>query len=163
MVCIHMIGQRYIEDPLLIVLLILFITVVLFVIATIITRSFERLAEASRIKSEFVSIVSHQLRSPLSNLKWVIEFLMSNRSSLDFEKLTEYFKILKENNDRMTNLISDLLIVSRIEQDQIFFREEPVCLVSLIQEIIKKRILFISRAFSMILIVFYDLGLCRRK
>ena len=135
----YIIGERYIDDPLIITLLILFITVVLFIMATIITRSFERLAEANRIKSEFVSIVSHQLRSPLSNLKWVIEFLMSGKVCPVSEKQVEYFKTLKENNDRMTNLIADLLIVSKIDQDQVFLKKEKVSLISLIQEIISKR------------------------
>jgi signal transduction histidine kinase len=140
----YIISERYIEDSLLITLMILFITIVLFVIATIITRSFERLAEANRIKSEFVSIVSHQLRSPLSNLKWVIEFLMSGKVCSISEKQAEYFKILKENNDRMTNLIADLLIVSKIDQNQIFLNKEKVSLVELIQEIIRKKDSFIK-------------------
>ena len=141
-ILVYMVGRHYIDDPLLIALLVLSITIILFIISTIITRSFERLAEASRIKSEFVSIVSHQLRSPLSNLKWVIEFLMSGKASPVSEKQIEYFKILKENNDRMTSLISDLLIVSKIEQNQVFFKKELVSLVNLIQKIIEERKVF---------------------
>ena len=140
----YIISERYIDDSLIIALMIIFITIILFIIATIITRSFERLAEANRIKSEFVSIVSHQLRSPLSNLKWVIEFLMSGKVCSVSEKQAEYFKILKENNDRMVNLIADLLIVSKIDQNQIFLNKEKISLVELIQEIIRKKDSFIK-------------------
>jgi signal transduction histidine kinase len=109
------IGTRYITNPAIVVLIVLFIAAVLFVISYLVIRSFERLAEANRMKSEFISVVSHQLRSPLSNLKWALELLMSGRLGKIEEKQTEYFKILKENTARMKELVSDLIIVSRIE------------------------------------------------
>ncbi|OGZ18950.1 MAG: hypothetical protein A2175_01285 [Candidatus Nealsonbacteria bacterium RBG_13_42_11] len=136
------IGNRYIEDPSLVALLVMFITAILFIIAFIITQSFEKLAEANRMKSEFVSIVSHQLRSPLSNLKWVIEFLMSGRIASVTEKQLEYLKILKENNKRMEDLVSDLLIVSRIEQGHLPLKKEKISLEDLIEKIIREMGIF---------------------
>jgi len=47
----YAIGTRYIENPEIVALIILILTAILFIIAFIITRSFERLAEASRMKS----------------------------------------------------------------------------------------------------------------
>jgi signal transduction histidine kinase len=138
----YAIGQRYIEDPQIVALIVLFITAILFIIAAAIVRSFERLAEANRMKSEFVSIVSHQLRSPLSNLKWVIELLLSGRTNQVTEKQIEYFKILKENSDRMGELISDLLTVSRIEQGKFPLRKEKIFLADLIKKIIKEMEIF---------------------
>ena len=135
---IYVIGNRYIEDPLIIALVVIFITTLLFIIAFIITQSFERLAEASRMKSEFISIVSHQLRSPLSNLKWVVELLMSGKISPVSEKQTEYFKVLKENSERMEELVSDLLTVSRIEQGKLSFQKERISLRDLIEKVIKE-------------------------
>lgn len=138
----YSIGNRYIEDPSIVALLVIFITAILFIIAFIITQSFEKLAEASRMKSEFVSIVSHQLRSPLSNLKWVIEFLMSGRIASVTEKQLEYLKILKENNKRMEDLISDLLIVSRIEQGSFLLKKEKISLKDLTERTIKEMGIF---------------------
>src|SRR3989344_2955687 len=76
----YVLGSRFVEDPQVVALLIIIFTGVSIAIAFLITRSFERLAQAARIKSEFVSIVSHQLCSPLSNLAWGLEFLMSGRA-----------------------------------------------------------------------------------
>jgi len=112
----YALGSRYIEEPEITLLLIIVLTGILLVIAFIITRSFERLAEASRLKTEFVSIVSHQLRAPLSNMKWALDFLMSGRSGKVEEAQVGYFQILKQNSSRMEEMVSDLLIVSRIDQ-----------------------------------------------
>jgi len=134
----YVIGTRYIEDPRMVALIVLFVTAILFIIAVIITNSFERLAEANRLKSEFVSIVSHQLRSPLSNLKWAIELLMSGKLGKIEEKQTEYFKIIKENSNRMTELIKDLLIVSRIETAKLLIKKMEFSLKDLVEELIKE-------------------------
>jgi len=133
---VYTIGTRYIEDPGIVALVVLLVTVVLFIIAFIITRSFERLAEASRMKSEFVSIVSHQLRSPLSNLIWAIELLMSGRLGKIEENQIEYFKILKENSSRMGELVSDLLIVSKIETATLPIKKQEFPIEDLIKKLI---------------------------
>jgi len=134
----YAIGTRYVEDPRMVALMVLLTTAILFIIAIIITNSFERLAEANRMKSEFVGIVSHQLRSPLSNLKWATELLMSGKLGKTEEKQTEYFKILKENSDRMGELIKDLLIVSRIETAKLPIKKVEFSLEDLVKELIKE-------------------------
>ncbi len=135
---VYAIGSRYVEDPQVITLIVLLVTAILFTIAVIITRSFERLAEANRMKSEFISVVSHQLRSPLSNLRWVIELLTSGRVNGVSEKQLEYFKILKENSTRMRELVSDLLIVSRIETAKLPLKKKEIFLEDLVRKIIKE-------------------------
>ncbi len=134
---VYLIGSRYVESPQAVALTTLLVTAILFIIAFIVTRSFERLAEANRMKSEFVSIVSHQLRSPLSNLRWIIELLNSGKVDSVSEKQLEYFKVLKENSDRMRELISDLLIISRIETAKFPLKKKEFSLVELIKELIK--------------------------
>jgi signal transduction histidine kinase len=130
----YFVGERYISDPLMVALLIIFLTIILFVISFIITQGFERLAEANRMKSEFISIVSHQLRSPLTNLRWTLDFLISENAE---QKRFEYYNILKENSIRMGELIDNLLVVSRMEQGKFPIKKEEVSLEDFTKKIVK--------------------------
>ena len=138
MIASYQIGIYYIEAPEIIALMVIGITIILLIISFIINQSFERLAEASRMKSEFISVASHQLRSPLSNLRWAIELLMSGKLGRIEEKQTEYFRILKENSGRMLELVSDLLTVSRIETATLPLKKKEISLENLIRELISK-------------------------
>ncbi|MCH7828743.1 HAMP domain-containing histidine kinase [Patescibacteria group bacterium] len=129
----YILGRRYIEDPHIAALFIIVLTLVLLVLAFIIERSFERLAEASRLKSEFVSIVSHQLRAPLSNMKWIADLLVSRKGNANQE---EYFLMLKENSSRMQELVNNLLMVSRIEEGGLVTKREEFSFEDLLKEVV---------------------------
>jgi len=129
----YTLGRRYIEDPHVAALFIIILTLVLLVLAFTIERSFERLAEASRLKSEFVSIVSHQLRAPLSNMKWIVDLLTSKKGNTNQE---EYFVMLKENSSRMQDLVNDLLMVSRIEEGGLATQRKEFAFEDLLSEVV---------------------------
>ena len=132
----YILGVYFVIDPGLVALIILFTATVLLVIAYIVVRSFERLAEASRLKSEFISIVSHQLRSPLSNLNWIIELLMSGEVGRVGKEQVDYFQILKKNSARMNELVSDLLTVSRIETNSLPFKKRDISLEEVVEKMV---------------------------
>ncbi len=132
----YLIGSRYIADPEMVALIVIVVTLVLLVIAYVITRNFERLAEVSRMKSEFVNIVSHQLRAPLTNLKWAVDFLALGEDNITREKKEEYLDGLAENVGRMSELVDDLLIVSRLEQNSVPLRKKEVSLETIIRDFI---------------------------
>lgn len=139
----YILATRYIVDPQTVFFIIGFLTIILFIITFSITRTLEGLAEANRMKSEFISIASHQLRSPITNLKWAINFLTSER----LEKIEErqvYYQALKENTSRMEELVSDLLTVSRIEQGSISFKNIEFSLKYLVEGIISRFKLFVE-------------------
>src|SRR3989344_5826886 len=135
----YALGTRYfVADPSTVTLIVFAITIVLFIITFSIIRGMEGLAEASKLKSEFISIVSHQLRSPLSNLKWALEVLLSKRFGNLEPKQEEYLKILQENSGRMGELVVDLLMVSRIEQGRLPLNKIQFSLAGLTKEIIQE-------------------------
>lgn len=117
-----LVGRRYLDEQVT-AFLILWLAGVLLALAFIITQNFEKLAEANRLKSEFISIVSHQLRSPLTNLKWGVEFLVEEGAARSQQE-AGYFQIVKENITRMHDLVNDLLTVSRVDQGTFPFQEK---------------------------------------
>ena len=92
-------GTRYVADPQIVAFGVLALSTILFIVGYTIAQGFEHLAEASRLKSEFISIVSHQLRTPITNLRWSVDMLLSGRipHAVVSEKQLEYFHILEEN------------------------------------------------------------------
>ena len=138
----YLIGNRYIASPEIVILVVLASAIILFIIAFIITRSFEQLAEASRMKSEFINIVSHQLRSPLTNIKWTFEVLTSEEFEVPEEKKEEYFVNVRENIARMVELIDDLLIVSKIEQGKIPITKREISLEELVKDLVSRYQIF---------------------
>ncbi|MCH8986941.1 HAMP domain-containing histidine kinase [Patescibacteria group bacterium] len=133
----YFLGIRYIGDPVLSILLIFGLALIQLVLAFFITQSFERLIEASRMKAEFVSIVSHQLRAPLTNLRWAVDFLSKGTPETQ-EKQESYMQIIAENTLRMHELVNDLLIVSRLEQGKLPFRRQKFSLEELVQEVVEE-------------------------
>lgn len=135
---IYFIGIYYSQDPELVALIVLSVSILMMIISFSIIKSFERMVEIAKMKSEFVGIVSHQLRAPLSNLKWVVDLLISGKVDRVSEKQTAYLQILRENSQRMEGLVSDLLIVSRLEANNLVFKREKVSLVELTKSLISR-------------------------
>lgn len=129
-----LIASRQIDDPQLVVLIVLFLTAVLIVIDYIIMHSFEKLAEVARAKMEFISVITHQLRSPITNIKYALETLASGK--LAEKDQEEYFRILEENTERTRDLVNNILTVSRISLGTFKLRKEMISMVNLIEETI---------------------------
>ena len=130
------ISLKYIEDPLLIALIVILLTWFLLILAYVVVRSLEGLAEAARMKLEFLTIMTHQIRAPFANLRWVIDLLLSKKVGSFGEKQEEYFKILRENSQRLEELINKIITVSKIEQGKLPLRKEVFSLNELIEKVI---------------------------
>ncbi len=79
------------------------------------TRDITQQAELDQMKTEFVAVVSHQLRTPLTGIKWVTELLAQEKAGGLPPKQREYVSQIHESNERMIKLVNDLLDVSHIE------------------------------------------------
>lgn len=92
-----------------------------------------------RMKTEFVSVASHQLRTPLSGVKWFLEMLLSGDAGKLSDQQQEFVQEAFDSNDRMINLVNDLLNVSRLETGRIVPEIRKVDPAKLIQELIAER------------------------
>ncbi|MDP2946691.1 MAG: HAMP domain-containing sensor histidine kinase [Nanoarchaeota archaeon] len=137
MIITYFIGLRFLE-PEVIIVVVSIVTIILLIIGHSLVGSFARVAEANRMKSEFVGIVSHQLRTPLSSLKWSLELLRNKRLGEVNDKQMEYLDVIKDSNDRMIKLVNDLLSVNRIDQQRLEMRPKNFNIDELIEKEIKE-------------------------
>lgn len=138
MIATNLTAQRYAE-PEIASLIVLAVTALLFTVSHVIIKSFERIADASRAKSEFVSIVSHQLRSPLTAIKWQMELLLNKEKE---PQSKAYLETINDNNNRMIKLVNDLLEVNRIENNLLVLQPTSISLTELTEKEIVNYSLF---------------------
>lgn len=93
--------------------------------------------EIDRIKSEFVFLASHQLRTPLSTINWYVEMLMSGDAGPINEDQKNYLKEVYQGNQRMVEMVNDLLNVSRLDLGTLAVQLVPVDLKSFIEDELK--------------------------
>ena len=92
--------------------------------------------EAGRAKSEFVSVASHQLRTPLTTIRWYTELLRSGEGGKLTAKQRGYFRAISQSTERMSNLVRALLQVSRIERGAYSVSPRPLDLSRLAKDIV---------------------------
>jgi signal transduction histidine kinase len=134
MVSTYLIANRFTDQPEIVAILVIAVTAIIFIISHTVTQGFDKLAQANKMKTEFVSIASHQLRTPLSAMRWTLNLLNDGR--IKAEELADYLGLIKESNERMIKLVNDLLDVSRIEMGKILLNPRQTNLYVLIQKII---------------------------
>ena len=74
-----------------------------------------QIRELDRLRTEFISMVSHELRAPLTSIKGSATTLMEESPGLDPAETREFYRIIMEQTDHMRRLISDLLDAGRID------------------------------------------------
>ncbi len=72
-------------------------------------------AEIELIKQEFISNVSHELRTPITSIKCYVDTLCSHNAQIDDNVRNEFLSIVNEETDRLSNLVNDVLELSRLE------------------------------------------------
>jgi len=80
--------------------------------------------DVDKAKTEFVSLASHQLRTPLTSINWYVEMLEAGDAGVLNDKQKEFLSEVYKGSKRMVQLVSDLLNVSRLETGRL--KIEPV-------------------------------------
>ncbi len=91
----------------------------------------EELRQLDRLKSEFVSLVSHQLRAPLTNINGALELVADDAAQLPAGS-RRTLEILASESERLSNLIQTILDVSRLESGGLTPRLGPVAVEPLL-------------------------------
>lgn len=94
--------------------------------------------ELERIKTEFLSLASHQLRAPLANLKWSIDFLLTRRAAELTDGVKQYLLQMFKRNDEMIDLVNTLLNLSRIEMGRVKVDKADADLTAVAQSVLEE-------------------------
>lgn len=95
----------------------------------------QKVQEANRLKTEFVTVVTHELRSPLTSIAGYLDLLLEDEGDEGAEARVAYLQIVKRNADRLMELINDLLDLARLEAGKLELKRVPLDLEGLIQEV----------------------------
>lgn len=89
-------------------------------------------------KTEFVSLASHQLRTPLSSVNWYAEMLLAGDGGKLSSEQETFVKEIYTGNQRMVDLVNSLLNVSRLELGTFAVEPEPTDVVAMVKDVLKE-------------------------
>jgi PAS domain S-box-containing protein len=101
----------------------------------LILRDITREKFIERMKSEFVSLSAHQLRTPLSAIKWSLRMLLDGDIGKLAKEQKEFLERTYRSNERMINLINDLLDATRIEEGRYLYQPLYVDLAEIVDSV----------------------------
>lgn len=105
-------------------------------LVTLVDVSRER--ESERVKTDFLLLASHQLRTPLTTVKWYIDYLLTTDKFIVPEQVREYLEQIYIGNERMIELITTLLTVSRIEMGTLAPEYTTVHVSEVVEDILEE-------------------------
>ncbi len=100
------------------------------------TLTNERLLELDKVKTEFISVAAHQLRTPLAAIKWTLALLVDEHSDTLTAKQSSYLVKAYESNERMLRLINDMLVVTRIESGKMQYSFSSIHIEDLVDSVL---------------------------
>jgi signal transduction histidine kinase len=98
-------------------------------------ETLERLRELDQMKSDFVAITSHELRTPLTAVRGFVRTLIRNFDLLSRSQVEDSLSMIDRQSERLTRLVEDLLVVSRIEAGTITVAPVPVDLRAFLRDV----------------------------
>ncbi len=98
-------------------------------------RANDELRRLDRAKSEFISIASHQLRTPLTAIKGYISLILEGAYGSDKQKTNEALKNVFAASERLVHLVEDLLNITRIEAGSLKYELEEINVEDILKEL----------------------------
>ncbi|MCD4686380.1 MAG: GAF domain-containing protein [Anaerolineae bacterium] len=99
-------------------------------------RDITREVEVDRLKSDFVATVSHELRTPMTSIKGYADLLLLGAAGAVSDQQQRFLETIKQNADRLSILVNDLLDISRIDQGRMDLKPTMVEVPDLVNSVV---------------------------
>lgn len=99
---------------------------------------YRKLKEVDQMKDEFISMASHELRTPVTGIRGYVSMMIDGSLGPVSDKARDSLKIVQSAAERLSALVEDLLNVSRIEQGRMKIEMKPIELGITIKEIVNE-------------------------
>lgn len=99
-------------------------------------RLYEAVQAANKAKSDFVSLVTHELRLPMTSIKGYSDLLTSGMAGELNEQQQQFFAVIQRNLGRMSRLISDLADINRVESGRMKFEKKQIDLPPIVEDVV---------------------------
>ena len=96
----------------------------------------QELRQVDMLKSDFVKIASHQLRTPLTSIKWSSEELLNHKRALSKQEQAYYIEQIHSSNERMITLIHELLDLSNMDTGKLKTSDELLWLPPILDQVL---------------------------
>jgi signal transduction histidine kinase len=96
----------------------------------------QQLAQLDQVKSNLIDTVSHELRTPLTNIKGYTDRLLRHFDALEPEVRIKSLKVIKQQTERLTRLVEDLLVIPDLEQHRLRIYLDEVALEPLLERVL---------------------------
>lgn len=105
--------------------------------SVVVLRDVTREIEADRAKRDFISTVSHELRTPLTSIKGYVDLLLLGAAGPIEEGQLSFLSVVKNNANRLMDLINDILEIGRIDSNKIELNFEKVNIAHILQDVMQ--------------------------
>ena len=106
--------------------------------ASKIARDISERKRVERMKTEFISTVSHKLRTPLTSIRGALNLVLGKFAESLPDRVRKMLEMAERNSSRLTRLINDLLDLEKIEAGRMSFEFKPVDLVKLVRRAVEE-------------------------
>lgn len=106
---------------------------------------FHIMVKYGQMKDRFISVATHELRTPLVSIKGYLDLILSGKAGEVPPRILQFLKVVERNVERLRRLTDDLLDVQRIESGKLKLSREPLDMRGVVEEVVREMLPFVEQ------------------